>query len=69
MENEWSPVVEILAVHGGSYHLLCQHNYGYQLVAFLLDDVITMMMMMMMMTIVMMMVVIKVRVVDAAGGF
>jgi len=66
MENEWSPVVEILAVHGGSYHLLCQHSYGYQLVAFLLDDVITMMMMM---TIVMMMVVIKVRVVDAAGGF
>ena len=67
MENEWSPVVEILAVHGGSYHLLCQHSYGYQLVAFLLDDVITMMMMMM--TIVMMMVVIRVRVVDAAGGF
>jgi len=67
MENEWSPVVEILAVHGGSYHLLCQHSYGYQLVAFLLDDVITMIMMMM--TIVMMMVVIRVRVVDAAGGF
>ena len=59
-------MVEILAVHGGSYHLLCQHSYGYQSVAFLLDDAITMMMMM---TIVMMMVVIKVRVVDAAGGF
>ena len=59
-------MVEILAVHGGSYHLLCQHSYGCQSVAFLLDEVITMMMLM---TIVMMMVVIRVRVVDAAGDF